>query len=372
MTEERTGPTIHQTFLREEEPRLPAPRGALEPRSAALQGMLLLAVLYTLYFARSFIVPLVVVFMLDALFSPFVRRLRRLGIARHASAALVVAGLVGAVATSVYGLSGPAAAWMAKAPASIEKAESRLRTLLRPLERVGETVDQVEDITDVGADTAVRVRLQDRTFMQALFGNTQNLLAVCALVCVLLYFTLASGDLFLTKVIKLLPTLQDKKRAVQIARETEDRISSYLGAVTLVNLAFGLVTGTVMHQLGMPNPVLWGVLAAVTNYIPYLGAAACMLVLGLVALVQFDTLTRALVVPLAFLVLNLLESYLFTPLFVGRQLSLNPVVVFIGVLFWSWIWGVTGAVIAVPLLAALKIVCDHVEGLVPVGEFIGD
>jgi len=356
-----------------EQPAPPAPSTVpLDVRSVTLSGILLLAVLYTLFFARSFIAPLVLVFLLDALFSPLVRRLKRLGVPQWVSAALVVATLVGTIAIGVYGLSGPASAWMAKAPASIERAHSKLRTLLRPLERVGRTAERVEQMTDVGSDEVVRVRLQDRTLLEALFGNTQNVLGVAALGCVLLYFTLASGDLYLTKVIKLLPTLQDKKRAVQIARATEDQISSYLGTVTLINIAFGALVGVAMHLLGMPNPVLWGVLAAITNYIPYLGAVACMVILGLVALVQYDAPSRALLVPGVFFCLNLFESYFFTPLFVGRQQSLNPVVVFVGVLFWGWIWGITGALIAVPLLAVFKIVCDHIEGLAPIAEFLAD
>jgi predicted PurR-regulated permease PerM len=357
----------------EQQPAATLPSTApLDVRSIALSGILLLGVLYTLFFARSFIVPLVLVFLLDALFSPLVRRLKRLGVPEGVSAGLMVATLVATVAIGLYGLSGPASAWIAKAPASIERAEAKLRTFLRPLERVGRTAEQVEQIADVGPDEVVRVRLQERTLLEALFGNTQDVLGVGALACVLLYFTLSSGDLFLTKVIRLLPTLQDKKRAVQIARATEDRISSYLATVTLINVAFGAIVGVAMHLLGMPNPVLWGVLAAVTNYVPYVGAAACMIILGLVALLHYDTPSRALAVPGVFFGLNLFESYFFTPMFVGRQQSLNPFVVFVGVLFWGWIWGITGALIAVPLLAVLKIVCDHIEGLAPIAEFLGD
>ncbi len=204
-----------------------------------------------------------------------------------------------------------------------------------------------------------------------LFGGTQDLLGSALVVFVLLYFLLASGDLFLSKLIRVLPKLRDKKRAVQIARDTEDQISSYLITTTAINLVFGVAVGVAMYLLGVPNPVLWGVLAAITNYVPYLGALAMVAILGLVALLQFGDPGRTLLVPGVFLALNLVESMLLTPILLGQRLTLNPVVVFVGVLFWGWLWGVVGAILAVPILAAFKIVCDHVERPAPVGEFLG-
>jgi predicted PurR-regulated permease PerM len=339
--------------------------------SLALTGLFLLAVLYTLYFARALFLPLVLVLLLDALFSPLVRRLKRARVPEALSAAVILATLVGMVGLGVYGLSGPAAAWVAKAPESLAKVRTKLRTLRLPLENFNQTAAQVEEITDMGGDEAVQVEVKQASLGESLFGGTTEVLSGAILVSILLFFTLSAGDLFLVKAVKALPRLQDKKRAVQIARDTEDQMSSYLATVTLINAAFGLMVGLAMHWLGMPNPVLWGVLAGVTNFIPYLGALLCMAVLAVVALVQFDALGSALAVVAVFFVLNLVESYLLTPLVVGRQLSLNPVAVFVGVLFWGWIWGVVGALLAVPILAMAKIFCDRIEGLASVGEFLG-
>jgi predicted PurR-regulated permease PerM len=127
-----------------------------------------------------------------------------------------------------------------------------------------------------------------------------------------------------------------------------------------------------MGALGLPNPVLWGVLAAVTNFVPFLGAIACTVALAAVALVHFDDLGRALLVPAVFQVLNLMEGSWFTPRIVGRQLSLDPIVVFLAVLFWGFLWGVAGAFLAVPITAAVKIACDRIDRLTPVGEFLGE
>jgi predicted PurR-regulated permease PerM len=339
--------------------------------SVALTGLLLLAVLYTLHFARALILPLVLVMLLDALFSPLVRRLKRARVPEALSAALILATLVGTIGVGAYRLSGPAAAWVASAPQSLAKARSKLKALRLPLENFNQTAAQVEEITDMGSDEVVQVEVKQTSLGESLFGGTREVLTGAVLVSVLLFFTLSAGDLFLVKAIKALPRLQDKKRAVQIARDTEDQISSYLTTVTLINAAFGFMVGVAMYWLGMPNPVLWGVLAGVTNFIPYVGALLCMSVLAMVALVHFDTLGPALAVVVAFFVLNLIESYLLTPLVVGRQLSLNPVAVFVGVLFWGWIWGVVGALLAVPILAMTKIFCDRIEGLAPLGEFLG-
>jgi len=358
------------------EPGPPAPvQAPLDLRSIALTGLFVLAVFYTAYHARSLVVPVILAVMLDFLFSPLVRRLKRARVPPALSGALVVLGLVATLSVSIYGLSGPAAVWMARAPESMRMIESRLERLRRPMERVTRTADQVEKLTEVtqGAPErgVVTVQVKDRSVSQMLFGGTQDLLGSALTVFVLLYFLLAAGDMFLTKVIRVLPRLQDKKRAVQIARDTEDQISAYLITTTGINLVFGVVVGCAMHLLGVPNAVLWGALAAISNYVPYLGAMAMLVVLSVVAVLHFDDPGSALLVPASFLALNLVESALVSPLLVGRKLTLNPVVVFLGVLLWGWLWGFMGALLAVPILATFKIVCDHVEGLAPVAEFLG-
>ncbi len=205
----------------------------------------------------------------------------------------------------------------------------------------------------------------------ALFGGTTSFLSEAVVVIVLLYFLLASGDLFLRKLIKVLPTFKDKKRAVEIAREIESNISTYLFTVTLINAGVGVAVGVGVWLLKMPNPVLWGVLACVLTYVPYLGALVGIGILGLAALLVFDDLGHALAVPGVYLVVSFLEGNFITPLVLGRRLTLNPVVIFVGLLFGFFLWGIPGALLAVPTLAVLKIVCDHVDTLTPIGEFFG-
>jgi predicted PurR-regulated permease PerM len=372
----KAGPVPLDTAAREPEakPELPPFPVPLDIRSVALTGLFILAVLYTSYLARAFIVPVILAVLLEFLFSPLVRRLKRARMPEVVSAALIVLSLVSVLAYTGYRLSGPAATWVARAPESLGRLEERLQRLRRPIDQVNRTADRVEKLTEIAptdGKTAVTVELKQRTLAEGLLGRTQDILRAAIIVFSLLFFLLASGDLFLVKVIKVLPTLSDKKLAVQIARETEDQISHYLIATSVINVAFGVVVGVALKLLGMPNPVLWGVIAGITNYIPYVGSLFAMVVYGLAALLHFDDTGRALLVPATFFALNLLEGNVVTPMIVGRKLMLNPVVIFVGVLFWGWIWGVVGAVLAVPLLATFKIMCDRIQGLAPVGEFLG-
>jgi predicted PurR-regulated permease PerM len=223
-----------------------------------------------------------------------------------------------------------------------------------------------------GASRAQEVTLAGPTIFDRIVSTSAALLAGTLETLVLLYFLLASGDLFLQKLTKMLPEFRDKKKAVAIARETETSISTYLSTVALINVIEGGVVSLVMWALGMPNPVLWGVLVLFVEFVPYLGALAMVAVLTLAALSTFESVGRIIAVPASYLVINLLQAYVLTPLLLGRRLTLNPVAILMGLILWWEIWGVAGAFIAVPLLAAFKILCDHIETLAPVGEFLGD
>jgi predicted PurR-regulated permease PerM len=187
---------------------------------------------------------------------------------------------------------------------------------------------------------------------------------------ILLYFLLAYDGVFLAKLIKLMPTLSDKKRAVSIAHEIEAQISRYLFTVTIINLCLGIAVGTAVGLLGLPNPLMWGVLVALLNFIPYLGALTgigCML-LG--ALLSFDSLGFALIFPATYLVFASLEGNFVTPFVMGRSLTLNPVLVLLSLTFWGWMWGIVGIVLAVPILAAFRIFCSHIKPMEPLAEFM--
>ena len=347
-------------------------RDRLEVRSLALTGLFVLAAFYTLYFARAFFFPIIFAVLLDFLLSPLIRALKRARIPEPLGAALVMLVLLGVAGGSIYELAGPAREWVGKLPSSMQDAQNRLRQIRKPVEQVSKTAEQVEQATKITDQPKTpEVVVKGPSLTERLFGTTQTIVASLVEVLILLYFLLAAGDLFLQKLIKVLPQLRDKKKAVSIARETEASISTYLVTVTLVNAGLGIVVAMVMVLLKMPSPLLWGALAGLAEFVPYLGAAALMTLLGLAGLVTFDHVGHALLVPAAYVGVNFLQSQFVSPLVLGRRLTLNPVAIFIGLVFWWWIWGVPGAFIAVPLIATFKIFCDHIEALAPIGEFLG-
>lgn len=348
-------------------------QGPFGVRNVALTGLFVLAAFYTLYFARSFFLPIVLALLLSLLLSPVVRALRRLRIPEPAGAGLVLLALLGALGFGVYELADPAAEWTQKAPQSLRQIERKLRDLKKPVQALGRATAQVEKIAQVTGSQGTRtVEVKPVSLGQRLFSQATELVAGGLVMFILLYFLLASGDLFLRKLIRVLPSLEDKRRAVEIARQMESDISAYLSTITLINLGVGLAVWGATAWLGLPNPVLWGVLAFLTNYIPYLGAVVMIAVLAMVGFLTFDEVGQALLAPGSFVVINLIESYVATPLVLGRRLTLNPVVIFLGLTFWGWIWGIAGALLAVPIMVAFKIFCDHIEPLAPVGEFLGN
>jgi predicted PurR-regulated permease PerM len=342
-------------------------------RPSALAILTVLALGYTLYFARSFFLPVAFAILLNFVLSPVVRWLGRLRIPAGVGAAIVVLVLLTGVGFAGYGLAGPIQTWSAKAPQAIATTQQQLRKLLRPFERMSQTAKQVETAASQvgGAGAAPReVVVRGPSLMSRVFGSTSRFIAMLLEVVILLYFLLASGDLFLQKLIKLLPNLTDKLKAVRMARQTQESISTYLGTAALINLLEGAVVAGAMELVGMPNPLLWGALAFVLEFIPYIGAMAFTVVLFIAGLTTFQDPARALLPPATFLLINALQANLLTPILQGRRLALNPVAVFIGIAFWYWIWGVPGAFIAVPMLATLKICGDHIESLAPLGQFL--
>ena len=341
-------------------------------RSVGITILVVLSVLYTLYFARAFILPIVFAVLLNFLLSPVVRAFARVHIKPPIGALLVVLIMLGVLAAGIYGLAAPVQSWMAKAPSTLAAATSKLKHLREPMEQVKRTAEQVESATDMDrAPESREVVVRGPSLVSRVFGTTEALLAGMLEVVVLLYFLLAGGDLFLQKLIKVLPRFRDKKRAVEIARETEASISTYLFTVALVNIAEGIVVAGALYLMHMPNAILWGVLTTFLEFIPYIGAAAMVAILTLAGLTTFDSVGHAMLIPATYLLINIVQANVVSPLLLGNRLTLNPVAIFVGLALWFFLWGIPGAFLAVPLLAAFKIFCDHIEPLAAVGEFLG-
>lgn len=359
----------------ERRPNIVETANFLEPvhvRSFTLTGIFLLLALYALKIGSDFFVPVILAFLLSFLFAPVVRLLHRLYIPLSLGAALVLFGLIGVLTFGIYQLAAPASGWMAKLPKAAAQLEYRLSNLKQTFREFSKASREVERITKFDtAGTAQQVEVKKSSVGEILLGQTQGFLVSGGVMFVLLFFLLASGDMFLRKLVTVLPRFENKKLAVEISRQIEHDISRYLLTVTLINAVFGSAVGLSMYFIGLPNALLWGVMAGLLHFIPFLGAIVGISVVTLVALVTMDQLTSILLVPSAYLGLNLLEEYLFFPFLIGRRLLLNPVVIFIWLIFWGWLWGIPGALMAVPLLAIFKIVCDHIEPLAAVAEFLG-
>jgi len=359
----------------EEKPNIRELATVLEPfnvRSLALTGLLILAVFFTLKVASSFFIPVVLAILLNFVFGPTIRAMARVWIPPPLGAFIVLGCLIGGVAFGIYQLSGPARAWLTKMPETAQQIERKFSDLKRSMREVTKAGQEVDRLTNLGNEKTQKVEVRRPSFGETLLAPTQDFIVGIGTVLILLFFLLASGDLFLRKLVTVLPRFEDKKTAVEISRQIERDISTYLFSICLINAFFGTAIGTAMYFLGMPNPLLWGVMAGLLHFIPFLGAVVGISIVTLVAAMTLDTIGSILLVPASYLGLNLLEEYLCVPLVIGRRLMLNPVVLFIWLIFWGWLWSIPGALMAVPLLAIVKIVCDHIKPLAAIAEFIGD
>jgi predicted PurR-regulated permease PerM len=348
--------------------------GPLGIRSISLTGLFILGCFYTLYFARAFFLPVTLAIVFMFLLAPLVRALKKCRVPAAAGSAIVIVAVVGITGFLVFKLSAPLAEWLEKAPEMGAKLQSKVQPLRRYLVKIANTSDQVETLartTGENNKAPQEVELKKTSLLDIVFSGTSKTAFSLLVAIVLLYFSLASGDLFLTKLVHVLPTMSDKKKAVRIARDIEDNISRYLFTIALINVGIGVLSGLLFWAFGLPDPALWGAIAGLLNFIPTVGALSVAILIALISMATFPSLTHAALVPAAFLALTVVVGTFVSPLIMGRRLALNPVVIFLGLSFWGWLWGIPGALLAVPLLAMFKIFCDHIEPLAPIGEFLG-
>ncbi|HVP79288.1 MAG TPA: AI-2E family transporter [Thermodesulfobacteriota bacterium] len=341
-----------------------------EFRSIALKGLFVIAFFYTLYFARALILPFTLALLLTFLLRPVVRVLKKIKVPELAGAALVILALLGSAGYGVIRISGPAAEWIDKVPESLHQIESKVGFFRKSLEGVNNAVEELERIARMGAEKKPEVELRSPGISDAVLTGTREVLVKSSVMFILLYFLLASGDLFLRKLIKRIPTLHKKKEIVRIIREVEHHTSRYLYTVTGINILMGASVGIGMYLIGMPNPLLWGVMSGLLVFLPYIGPLIGISVVTIVAFLTFDSIGRILLAPAIYIALETLQGQFVTPLVLGLRFTLNPVAIFVWLIFWGWMWGILGAILAFPMLMIFKIFCDHIQPLAPVGEFL--
>ena len=345
--------------------------------SPALVCLTALAILYTMYFAATLLIPVVASLLLYFLLSPIVTWLMSLGVPRAISAVLVTSFLLATVAGTLYQLSEPGVEWLRAAPASV--AEFRVKVQSRPnplteVRNVSEAVEAaVEEITgsdDESDDDAAAVEIRGPGALETVLSRLPIIAASSLVTIVLTLFLLIYGHRLLRRLVALGRNFAARRRIVIVVRQVERDIARYLGIITVINIGLGFVVAGFMYWLGLPNPILWGVLATVLNFAPYVGAVIMAVTLLLAGFSSFDTVGAMLAPALAFLVITILEGQLITPMLLGNRLELSPLIVFLSILVVGWLWGLVGALLAVPLMACIRIVMSNMPKLRPAARLL--
>jgi predicted PurR-regulated permease PerM len=355
-------------------------RGGLAPakyHSSVLLCLAVLAAAYTMYFAATLLVPIVASLLLYFLLSPIVARLASFGLNRAIASIVVVLALIAMLTGALYQLSEPGARWLRDAPNSVAEFRDKLRPRPGPLADVRNASEAVEDAVaeitgseDGSEDAAPEVEIREPDTLESVLARLPAVAASSLVTCVLTLFSLIYGDRFLRRLVALGGTFAARKRIVVILRQVERDIARYLGTITLVNIGLGVVVGLAMHGLGLPNPVLWGTVACLLNFAPYVGAALTATTLLLAGVATFDSLNAMLAPAGAFLIITIIEGQMVTPMLLGRRLELNPMIVFLSVVVLGWLWDLVGALIAVPLVASIRIVLSNTPRLRGVGNLL--
>ncbi|HZN03232.1 MAG TPA: AI-2E family transporter [Candidatus Polarisedimenticolia bacterium] len=322
--------------------------------------------------ARPVLLPIVLAVLIAIVLTPLVGLLGMLRLPAPAGAFIVVALFAGGIGYGVYALSEPAADWLERAPETMREVEIRLRALKASMAEARAAAESVEKMASVdGEAPPAEVTVREPSITARAVRVARTLLLRILEVLLLVYFLLAFGGPFYRRLLRIPDGRRGKLRIVQITTEIQREVSSYLLTVSIINVGLGIATTLATSLLGMPNPLLWGVMATVLNFVPYLGSAVTLIVLTIVAILTYDSLARALLVPLVFLGIATIEGQLVTPIIVGRRMSLSPMVIVVALLVGDWMWGVVGMLIAVPVLAVFKILCSHDERLAPIAELLG-
>lgn len=332
--------------------------------------ILAIVCIYACYLAQDVLAPLVLGTLLSLLLSPVVTFFERIHIPRALGSLVMVMLIVAAMGGAISQLAAPAQAWVADAPTAFQSIERRLRHLREPLKQVREAGEKLENLTQPAAGQVI-VK-QQPSLLSDVVAGTPHALGKLVVVLLLVYFFLSSGDTFLRRLVEVSPALREKRVVVGIARGIQQEISRYLLTVSMINLGVALATALAMALLGVPNALLWGALAGLLNFAPYVGPTLTLITLALVGLTTFPSLGHALAVPGVFFAIALLEGQLISPIVIGRRLAINPVIVFIWLLGWGALWGVVGVLLAGPLLACFRILCQHLPSLQAVSVVMGD
>ena len=374
-----------------------SPTAELEPtslpthinvRSVSVAVIAFLACVYALYGAREVFIPLLLGVMASYALSPLVDQLFRWRLPRALGAAVVLGAAVGGFGSMVYSLSDDAVAMLESLPVAADKLRSALRpargapvSTIEKMQQAAAKLEQAAEETGAAAPAArgvtrvqiERPRLNIQDYLWSSTMGLASLLVQATVVFFIAFFLLASGDSFRRKLVRITgPSFAKRRITVQVLDEITGQIQRYLMIQVFTSLLVGLAIWASLSWLGLERAALWGLAAGLLNLVPYLGAIVTTGSLALVAFLQFGTFGMAALIGGVALFINMLEGNLLTPWLTGRASSINPVVIFVGVLAFGWLWGMWGLLLGTPLIMAAKSVCDRVDDLKPIGELLGE
>ncbi len=351
--------------LIEDQDDMPLPT---EPRTIFLCGLFCLALLAAFYVASAIVLPVVLAIVLKLLLQPLVRLMDRAGVPHALGAFIAIILLLIALAAVISGVTGPAASWAGKLPDAIPQIQQKLAFLARPIGSIEWMIAQLQSIPGVGLPQGPST--QSINVMGALFSGTTAVAAGLFTTIVVLFYLLVSGETFLRRFVEILPSFAEKRQAVEITLDIERNISAYLLTITLINLVVGVLTFLVMWVTGVANPLLWGCIAFAVNFVPILGPMVALVVFLMASVLSLGVTWWALLPVGLYFLIHVIEGEIVTPMLMARRFTINPVAVILSLLFWYWMWGVPGAILAVPLLAITKLVCDDIRPLRAFGHFL--
>ena len=288
---------------------------------------------------------------------------------RILAALLLILALFGTIVALGTAISGPARTWAAKLPEGIPRLEERLSFMRGPINTLQLFLQQVENIGETGQSPSGAISERGATLLMKLFTGTGNF-ASGFFTTVLFLFLLVSGDIFLHRLVEILPRFRSKRQVVEISQQIESDVSAYLVTITIMNAAVGAATGLAMWLTGVGDPILWGTVAFLLNYVPILGTALGVMIFLLAGLLTHDTLWQALLPAGLYFGFHLIEGETLTPMLLARRFTLNPVLIVISLVFWFWMWGIPGGILSMPMLAITKIICDRLQPLAAFGHFL--
>jgi predicted PurR-regulated permease PerM len=339
-----------------------------DPKVIFLGGLFVLALLATAYVASEIVLPLVFAVILKLLLQPAMRMLERLHVPRIFAALLLILALFGTIVGLGTAISGPAGTWAAKLPEGIPRLQERLSFMREPIDTLQRFLQDVENFGGTGPSP--NAAASGPTLLTKLFTGTRNFASGLFTTVLFLFFLLMSGDIFLHRLVEIMPRFSSKRQVVEISQQIESDISAYLVTITIMNAAVGIAVALAMWLTGVGDPILWGTVAFLLNYVPILGTALGVVIFLLAGMLTIDTLWLALLPAALYLGFHLIEGETVTPMLLARRFTLNPVLVIISLVFWFWMWGIPGAILSVPMLAITKIICDRVRPLAAFGHFL--